>query len=352
MSASRSSASPPGSDRPTPPRHGPSHPRRAVAVCRRPARGHGGAGADACSVRPRRDVGRSTTDRADVFRAPPSRRGHRPCARRRGAGDRPRAPVSRAPRPRARPRTGPRGGRGAARGRRATSRSTTSSVPGVAVDLLDDVAPPVGERDQLGAGVRARSRSPACAGPAGAAGCVRPGRRCPRRSAPTRRPGRRRARPAARRASASTVAWSAWSILLSTICSGTWSAPISSSTSRTATMCASASGWDASTTWTSRSAFADSSRVDLNASTRPCGSFCTNPTVSVSTTSDPSCRSSRRTVGSSVANSLSSTSTSDAGQPVQQRRLAGVGVADERGDADPVAVALGGLGLADPGEVA
>ena len=54
------------------------------------------------------------------------------------------------------------------------------------------------------------------------------------------------------------------------------------------------------------------------------------PTVSDRIAVLPDGRSSRRIVGSSVANSMSSAPTADAGQPVEQRRFAGIGVADQR----------------------
>ncbi len=60
----------------------------------------------------------------------------------------------------------------------------------------------------------------------------------------------------------------------------------------------------------SASASLTSSRVDLNASTSPCGNLLMNPTVSVSVTIRPSGSTSRRVVESSVANSWSSVSTS------------------------------------------
>ena len=63
----------------------------------------------------------------------------------------------------------------------------------------------------------------------------------------------------------------------------------------------------------------------------------------------PSTDSARRVVGSRVANSASSTGALGAGQPVQQARLAGVGVADDRDRRHLVPPPLGPLGL--PGRV-
>ncbi len=59
------------------------------------------------------------------------------------------------------------------------------------------------------------------------------------------------------------------------------------------------------------------------------------PTVSVMMISRSRGSRSRRVVGSSVANSLSSASTSLLRERVEQRRLAGVGVADDRDDRQP-----------------
>ena len=62
--------------------------------------------------------------------------------------------------------------------------------------------------------------------------------------------------------------------------------------------------------WTTSSANVTSSSVDRKASTRSCGSFPTNPTVSLIVHRRPPGSFSRRTVGSRVANSWSATSTS------------------------------------------
>ena len=62
---------------------------------------------------------------------------------------------------------------------------------------------------------------------------------------------------------------------------------------------------DASTTTTAKSASRTSSRVDLNDSTKLCGSFCMKPTVSVRVAFVPCGKVKRRVVESSVAKSLS-----------------------------------------------
>ena len=80
-----------------------------------------------------------------------------------------------------------------------------------------------------------------------------------------------------------------------------------------------ASGAEASTTWTSRSASTTTSSVDWNASTSWWGSLRMKPTVSVSSTDSPPGSDSRRVVASSVANSRSSTST-----PASVSRLSSV----------------------------
>ena len=72
-----------------------------------------------------------------------------------------------------------------------------------------------------------------------------------------------------------------------------------------------------------------------------CGRSRMKPTVSAMMTSRSRGKRSRRVVGSSVANSLSSASTSLRGERVEQRRLAGVGVADDRDDRQPAPHALG-----------
>ena len=130
--------------------------------------------------------------------------------------------------------------------------------------------------------------------------------------------------------------------MLNTSSSGTVPAPISSSTSRTASICPSGSGAEASTTWTSRSASATTSSVDLNASTSWWGSLRTKPTVSVSSTVSPP--GSVEPAGGRVEGGEQAVLDEHAGvgEPVEQRRLAGVGVADD-GDVGECATALRAL---------
>ena len=118
-------------------------------------------------------------------------------------------------------------------------------------------------------------------------------------------------------------------------------------------ICFSASGLDASTTCSSRSAWRASSSVALNEATSACGRLRMKPTVSDSSTWPPPRNCQRRVRVSSVAKSLSSTSTPGVGQGVHQGALAGVGVADER-DGGHVAPAgdlalLAGLDLRELG---
>src|SRR6266566_2684131 len=77
------------------------------------------------------------------------------------------------------------------------------------------------------------------------------------------------------------------------------------------------------------SASVTSSRVARKAATRSVGSFWMKPTVSVSRSPRPVCRSRRRVVGSRVANSFCS-AWARPRERVEQGRLAGVGVADDR----------------------
>ena len=91
--------------------------------------------------------------------------------------------------------------------------------------------------------------------------------------------------------------------------SGTLSAPISESISRTAIIWPFGSTADASTTWINRSLAVATSSVLLNASINPCGKRRTKPTVSDNSTGSPPGKASRRVVGSSVANNRFSTST-------------------------------------------
>ena len=86
---------------------------------------------------------------------------------------------------------------------------------------------------------------------------------------------------------------------------------------------------EASATWRIRSPASVSSSVEANASTRPCGSLRMKPTVSVSRTRGRR-RRNARVVGSRVSNRRSADDDLGAGERVQQRRLADVGVAGER----------------------
>ena len=122
--------------------------------------------------------------------------------------------------------------------------------------------------------------------------------------------------------------------------SGRWPAPISRNTASTASMRSSGSGADASTRCTSRSASETSSSVVRNASTSWCGSLRTNPTVSEHqhglTTGQV--QPARRRV--ERREQLVLDEDAGVGEPVQQRGLARVGVADER-DAQQLAPAPG-----------
>ena len=108
----------------------------------------------------------------------------------------------------------------------------------------------------------------------------------------------------------------------------------------------SGSGADASTTWTSRSASATTSSVDLNASTSWWGSLRTKPTVSVSSTASPpgSCEAAGGGVEGGEQPVLDE--HAGVGEPVEQRRLAGVGVADDGDLLAPAAAARLALGVA------
>ena len=133
-----------------------------------------------------------------------------------------------------------------------------------------------------------------------------------------------------RRAAARARPRRAESHLLKTSSVGTRSAPTSASTACTAAMWRSRSALDASMTCSSRSASATSSSVARNAATSACGSRSMKPTVSETSSSrlirqphlpDERIERHEQRVGRDrVA----------AGQRVEQRRLAGVGVADQR----------------------
>ena len=105
------------------------------------------------------------------------------------------------------------------------------------------------------------------------------------------------------------VSGAARSALFSTMISGTSKPSSSLSTVRTAVICPSGSGWEASTTCSSRSESPTSSSVERNASTSWVGRWRTKPTVSAKVNSRPSGVLARRTVGSSVANRAFSTRT-------------------------------------------
>ncbi len=100
-----------------------------------------------------------------------------------------------------------------------------------------------------------------------------------------------------------------------------------------------------------RSACATSSSVDWKAATSWCGRSFTKPTVSETVMSRPSGVRVRRTVGSSVANSCVLHQHAGAGDAVEQRGLARVGVADDRhvghGKAVLAAHVAGGLHVLD-----
>ena len=145
-------------------------------------------------------------------------------------------------------------------------------------------------------------------------------------AAPRRRPSAARGAAAGRATSGSAA-----SVLLITMISGTCVAPISASTSRTAAICASGSASDPSTTCSIRSASATSSSVERNASTSWCGRWRTKPTVSVSGVDAP--------VGGRLRPAYGRVEGREqrvldqharAGEPVEQRGLAGVGVAGDR----------------------
>ena len=154
-----------------------------------------------------------------------------------------------------------------------------------------------------------------------------------RRRAPTAT--RVRARPRMRGSWPSVASWRASapsmrSILLKTSSCGMSPAPISASTASTCAMRSSRSGSAASITCSSRSASRASARVERNAATSSCGRSRTKPTVSASTTRAAAAASMRRTVGIERGEQLVGGVRVGAGERVEQRRLAGVGVADQR----------------------
>ena len=153
----------------------------------------------------------------------------------------------------------------------------------------------------------------------------------------------------------------ATSALLNASSTGTSSAPISRRTVSTAAIWASGSAAEASTTCTRRSASATSSSVDRNASTSCVGSLRTKPTVSRQ--QDPLAAGKVEAAGGGVDGGEQAVlhQHPGVGEPVQQRGLAGVGVADD-GDGlqpgpgpglalDPTVLGVDlevGLQLADP----
>ena len=110
--------------------------------------------------------------------------------------------------------------------------------------------------------------------------------------------------------------------------------------------CAAVSGSEMSRRWITRSASTTSSSVARKAATRCVGRSEMKPTVSDRMTGVPCGSRTRRSVGSSVANSMSSRQHAAPGQPVEQRRLAGIGVADDRDDRKRHLLALGAVQVA------
>ena len=108
----------------------------------------------------------------------------------------------------------------------------------------------------------------------------------------------------------------------------------------TARTCWSRRGSAASTTWSSRSASASSSSVALKAATRSLGRSRMKPTVSVMITSRSRGKRSRRLVGIEGGEELVLHQHRGVGEGVEQRRLAGVGVADDGEDRQAAVVAL------------
>ena len=128
----------------------------------------------------------------------------------------------------------------------------------------------------------------------------------------------------------STSPGSIRSHLLKTSIVATLAAPTSSSTALTASMWRSRSGLATSMTCNTRSASATCSSVARKAATSVCGSRSMNPTVSDSSSRRLSGRRTCRTSGSSVTNKRIRRFRGLLRQQIEQRRLAGVRVADER----------------------
>ena len=136
---------------------------------------------------------------------------------------------------------------------------------------------------------------------------------------------------------------------------GTSSASISCSTVSTAWISASTSGALASTMCTSRSASTTSSSVERNASTSWCGRRRTKPTVSESTHGLAAGKVQAAHGGIERREQLVLHEHARVREPVQQRRLARVRVADERDVRDVAALArlaLRGAGRREADEVA
>ena len=102
------------------------------------------------------------------------------------------------------------------------------------------------------------------------------------------------------------------------------------STSRTCSMRSSRNGSLASTTCSSKSASRASCKVERNAATNSCGSARTNPTVSANTTSPTPANFDPPHGGIERREQLVGDEAVRAGQRIEQRRLAGIGIADQR----------------------
>ena len=137
--------------------------------------------------------------------------------------------------------------------------------------------------------------------------------------------------------------------MLTTSSSGMPSAPISASTVRTASTWPSKSGAEPSTTWRMRSASPTDSRVERKASTTWWGSLRTKPTVSVTSTVSPPGQVELTGPGVKGGEEPVLDEHVGAAHPVEQARLAGVGVADQ-GDG-PLAGAGATLALCATGLV-
>ena len=124
------------------------------------------------------------------------------------------------------------------------------------------------------------------------------------------------------------------------------SMPSARSTFSTSCNCACVSSCETSRTCRMTSASITSSSVARNAATSMVGRSEMKPTVSDRIALVPCGSSIARKVGSRVANSMSASSTSGARQAVEQRGLAGIGVADQRDDRIRHALAARAMQLA------